>query len=106
MPVETVETRDWTRQNLHVHVAASGEQYRFVMPGAALTDDEFRRLEEKVLIIEPGSLLVVSGSLPPGISVDNLMQLVKMRNSRDCAASLTVPAMRWPPRWTSVILSW
>lgn len=63
MPVETVETRDWTRQNLHVHVAASGEQYRFVMPGAALTDDEFRRLEEKVLTIEPGSLLVVSGSL-------------------------------------------
>lgn len=47
------------------------------MPGAALTDDEFRRLEEKVLTIEPGSLLVVSGSLPPGISVDNLMQLVK-----------------------------
>ncbi len=65
VPVETVETRDWTRQNLHVHVAASGEQYRFVMPGAALTDDEFRRLEEKVLTIEPGSLLVVSGSLPP-----------------------------------------
>jgi 6-phosphofructokinase 2 len=29
VPVETVETRDWTRQNLHVHVAASGEQYRF-----------------------------------------------------------------------------
>ena len=44
---------------------ASGEQYRFVMPGAALTDDEFRRLEEKVLTIEPGSLLVISGSLPP-----------------------------------------
>ena len=53
VPVETVETR------------------------AALTDDEFRRLEEKVLTIEPGSLLVVSGSLPPGISVENLMQLVK-----------------------------
>ena len=77
VPVETVETRDWTRQNLHVHVAASGEQYRFVMPGAALTDDEFRRLEEKVLTIDPGSLLVISGSLPPGISVENLMQLVK-----------------------------
>ena len=77
VPIETVETRDWTRQNLHVHVAASGEQYRFVMPGAALTDDEFRRLEEKVLTIDPGSLLVISGSLPPGISVENLMQLVK-----------------------------
>ncbi|WP_049059869.1 6-phosphofructokinase II, partial [Klebsiella aerogenes] len=77
VPVETVETRDWTRQNLHVHVDASGEQYRFVMPGAELTEDEFRRLEEKVLAIEPGSLLVISGSLPPGISVGHLTQLVK-----------------------------
>jgi 6-phosphofructokinase 2 len=29
-----------------------------VMPGAALTEEEFRRLEEKVLAIETGSLLV------------------------------------------------
>ncbi|ATM20738.1 TPA: 6-phosphofructokinase II [Raoultella ornithinolytica] len=77
VPVEPVEAQDWTRQNLHVHVGASGEQYRFVMPGAALTEEEFRRLEEKVLAIETGSLLVVSGSLPPGIGVDNLTQLVK-----------------------------
>lgn len=77
VPVEPVEAQDWTRQNLHVHVGASGEQYRFVMPGAALTEEEFRRLEEKVLAIESGSLLVVSGSLPPGIGVDNLTQLVK-----------------------------
>jgi 6-phosphofructokinase 2 len=46
------------------------------MPGAALTEEEFRRLEEKVLR-STGSLLVVSGSLPPGIGVDNLTQLVK-----------------------------
>ncbi|MEB7940538.1 6-phosphofructokinase II [Raoultella ornithinolytica] len=77
VPVEPIEAQDWTRQNLHVHVGASGEQYRFVMPGAALTEEEFRRLEEKVLAIETGSLLVVSGSLPPGIGVDNLTQLVK-----------------------------
>ena len=48
-PVATVEAKDWTRQNLHVHVEASGEQYRFVMPGAALNEDEFRQLEEQVL---------------------------------------------------------
>ncbi|MEN0617454.1 MULTISPECIES: 6-phosphofructokinase II [Klebsiella] len=77
VPVDTVEAADWTRQNLHVHVNASGEQYRFVMPGAALTKEEFHLLEEKVLMLTPGSLLVISGSLPPGISVDNLRQLVK-----------------------------
>ncbi|WP_174509937.1 6-phosphofructokinase II [Klebsiella oxytoca] len=77
VPVDTIDAQDWTRQNLHVHVSTSGEQYRFVMPGAALTAEEFQQLEEKVLAIEPGSLLVVSGSLPPGISVNDLTQLVK-----------------------------
>jgi 6-phosphofructokinase 2 len=46
VPVDTVETHDWTRQNLHVHVNASGEQYRFVM-GAALTKEELRSLRKK-----------------------------------------------------------
>lgn len=67
VPVSTVEAKDWTRQNLHVHVESSGEQYRFVMPGAALTDDEFYQLQDQVLEIESGALLVISGSLPPGV---------------------------------------
>ncbi|MFW0880904.1 6-phosphofructokinase II [Cronobacter dublinensis] len=75
--VETICARDWTRQNLHVHVESTGEQYRFVMPGAALTDDELRQLEEKVLAIEPGAILVISGSLPPGVGVEKLQQLIK-----------------------------
>ncbi len=76
VPTQCVETRDWTRQNLHVHVEASGEQYRFVMPGASLSADEFHRLEEKILAIDSGSLLVISGSLPPGVEVKKLTQLV------------------------------
>ncbi len=66
VPVATVEAKDWTRQNLHVHVEASGEQYRFVMPCAGLNEDEFRQLEEQVLEIESGAIPVISGSLPPG----------------------------------------
>lgn len=75
--VDTVDARDWPRQNLHVHVESSGEQYRFVMPGAKLSDDEFRQLEEKVLTIESGSLLVISGSLPPGVKTEKLTALVQ-----------------------------
>ncbi|MCR6467160.1 6-phosphofructokinase II [Enterobacter sp. HG048] len=80
--VETVEAKDWTRQNLHVHVESSGEQYRFVMPGAKLSDDEFRQLEEKVLTIESGALLVVSGSLPPGVSTEKLTALIQAAQQR------------------------
>lgn len=75
--IDTVKARDWTRQNLHVHAESTGEQYRFVMPGASITDDEFHKLEEKVLSISAGSLLVISGSLPPGVPVSRLCQLVK-----------------------------
>ncbi|CAH6660030.1 MULTISPECIES: 6-phosphofructokinase II [Pseudocitrobacter] len=77
VPVECVEAREWTRQNLHVHVNTSGEQYRFVMPGATLHEDEIRKLEEKVTQIEAGSLLVISGSLPPGVSLERFVALIK-----------------------------
>ena len=75
--VDTIESHDWTRQNLHVHVESTHEQYRFVMPGATLSDDEFRQLEEKVLAIESGALLVISGSLPPGVKTERLTQLIR-----------------------------
>lgn len=74
--MSTVDAKDWTRENLHVHVESSGEQYRFVMPGATLDDDEFRQLEEQVLEIESGAILVISGSLPPGVKVEKLTQLI------------------------------
>jgi 6-phosphofructokinase 2 len=77
VPVQTITAHDWTRQNLHVHVETSGEQYRFVMPGAALTEDEFHQLERKVLQIEVGAILVISGSLPPGVDVAKLVELIK-----------------------------
>lgn len=42
-----------------------------------MSDDEFRQLEEKVLTIESGSLLVISGSLPPGVKTEKLTALVQ-----------------------------
>ncbi|MBV8044396.1 6-phosphofructokinase II [Pluralibacter sp.] len=77
VPVEAVEAQDWTRQNLHVHVKASGEQYRFVMPGATLSDDEFVRLEAQVMAADAGAIIVISGSLPPGVSTARLAALIK-----------------------------
>lgn len=74
---ETLTTADWTRQNLHVHVDSSGEQFRFVMPGAQLTQSEFDQLAERVNAIPTGSILVISGSLPPGTPLEKLIELVQ-----------------------------
>lgn len=68
LAVGVVHTRDWTRQNLHVLARLSGEQYRFVMPGAAL-QAEIHGLRQKVAALPARSLLVLSGSLPPGMDV-------------------------------------
>ncbi|PKE28416.1 6-phosphofructokinase II [Rahnella sp. AA] len=73
---ETVETQDWTRQNLHVHTENTGEQYRFVMPGARLTEAEFASLSKKIENIPAGSILVISGSLPPGTHINALTDLI------------------------------
>ncbi|AJI96347.1 1-phosphofructokinase [Yersinia ruckeri] len=74
---ETLKTQDWTRQNLHVHVDNSGEQFRFVMPGARLNDAEFEQLMLQVQKIPTDSILVISGSLPPGISTEKLTHLIR-----------------------------
>ncbi|MFC0226667.1 6-phosphofructokinase II [Serratia aquatilis] len=74
---DTLKTQDWTRQNLHVHADNSGEQFRFVMPGARLSDAEFDQILLKVQNIPHGSILVISGSLPPGTSLAKLTDLVK-----------------------------
>jgi 6-phosphofructokinase 2 len=74
---ETVETQDWTRQNLHVHTENTGEQYRFVMPGARLTESEFASLSAKIENVPAGSILVISGSLPPGTHINALTDLIR-----------------------------
>lgn len=74
---ETLKAQDWTRQNLHVHVDNSGEQFRFVMPGARVNDAEFDQILLKVQKIPHGSILVVSGSLPPGTTLAKLTDLIK-----------------------------
>ena len=69
-------TQDWTRQNLHVLANSSGDQYRFVMPGAALCSEEIHGLRLKVAALPAHSLLVISGSLPPGMDVADLVDVL------------------------------
>jgi 6-phosphofructokinase 2 len=60
-----------TRRNLNVSEKASGRQYRFVMPGPVLAEDEWRRCLDAVRGFEPApEFVVASGSLPPGAPTD------------------------------------
>lgn len=68
--IATVQAEGKTRQSLAVHDLAKGEQYRFVFPGPLQDGGFTQRLHDKVAELLGGgaySIVVASGSLPPGL---------------------------------------
>lgn len=60
-----------TRQSLTVNEAATGRQYRFMLPGPIWTDAD----QDRVFMLlraagKPGGFAVISGSQPPGVPMD------------------------------------
>ncbi|MEM7491684.1 MAG: PfkB family carbohydrate kinase, partial [Pseudomonadota bacterium] len=65
-----------TRQSVSVLDNATGLQYRFMMPGPAWTEADAQTARAAILAaVTPGALVIPSGSLPPGVSVDFLLSL-------------------------------
>lgn len=75
-----------TRENFIVVATASNEQYRFGMPGQIVTDVDKTQIIEKIEKLSPfPDIVVISGSLPPGIAPDflkKLIQIAKNNNSK------------------------
>jgi len=68
-----------TRESFAVTEKDSGAQYRFVLPGPELSPQEQWRLLESVLGLAPSpGHLVLSGSLPQGVSAQFLRRLRKI----------------------------
>ena len=67
-----------TRENLTVLDQSAGVQYRFVMPGPDVTDEELEKIEQKISGLSPETdYLVVSGSLPAGVDPDFYARIVE-----------------------------
>ncbi|MEM1130517.1 MAG: PfkB family carbohydrate kinase [Pseudomonadota bacterium] len=65
-----------TRESVSVRDAANGLQYRFMMPGETWTDADAATARHAILkALQPGSLVVPSGSLPPGLPLDFFLDL-------------------------------
>lgn len=75
-----------TRESFHVHETASGRDFRFVLPGPALSATEWQACLDVVSApAPPPPWLVASGSLPPGAPADfyaRLTRLARVRGSR------------------------
>jgi 6-phosphofructokinase 2 len=64
----TVAIAEQTREDFTVLEEASGDQYRFVLPGPELSEPEWRSCLHTISTFEPPpAFIVASGSLPPGV---------------------------------------
>lgn len=61
----------WTREDFVVREAASGQQFRFGMPGPTLEASEWQQCLDALSTLDPPpDYIVASGSLPPGVPTD------------------------------------
>lgn len=67
-----------TRESVSVLGKKSGDQYRFVLPGPALTAEDIQACRDEVLAAaHPGGCVVLSGSMPPGVGPEFIADLVR-----------------------------
>jgi 6-phosphofructokinase 2 len=65
-----IEIAEETREDFTVTEERSGQQYRFVLPGAPLGESEWKECLNAVARIQSAPFVVASGSLPPNVPDD------------------------------------
>jgi len=76
--VNPVKVAAETRENFIVVDTSHNEQYRFGMPGEDITNDEVNNLTKIINNLTPTpEIVIISGSLPPGIEPAFMRTLVK-----------------------------
>jgi 6-phosphofructokinase 2 len=74
-----------TREDFAVKETSTGHEYRFVLPGPMLMPSELDRCAEQVLVhAEPGSFVVLSGSIPAGADPAVLAAIVTDLREKGC----------------------
>ena len=69
--IRTIDVEVETREDFSVCELSTNQQYRFVLPGMPLRENEWRACLEVLAATEPSPKFIVgSGSLPPGVPND------------------------------------
>ena len=84
-----------TRESFSVHETASGNDFRFVLPGPRVTDAELDACFDYVAQHLPKQFLVISGGLPPGVPDDFYARLAALAQQHGVRVVLdtNVPAL-------------
>lgn len=86
-----------TRENFTAYEEATGEQYRFVLPGSALHRAEWEAVLEKLTTVrEKPKFVVASGSVPPGVPEDFFARVARASKQlgAQCLIDTSGPALK------------
>lgn len=89
VPGHRLAIADETRESFSVRETRTGREYRFVLPGPAVTEMEWQTCVDYLATVDPAPRYVVlSGSLPPTLAVDSYAQLARLAHVRGCKVVL------------------
>jgi len=84
IPNQVVRVSDETRESFTVFENSSGQEYRFILPGPTLRDNEWRRCVDALAKLDDNPrFIVASGSLPPGVPSDFYAHIAHYCSERD-----------------------
>ncbi len=93
-PVRAVPISGQSRQSVSVTERTTEAQYRFVLPGPELSQAELESTVATVLeAVGPESLLVISGSMPPGVDGSFLSRITTAVDRRKLIIDTSGPAL-------------
>lgn len=84
VPMRMVPISGDTRLAFHVQDDGAGDEYRFNLPGAEMSEEDAERFLNAVAEeTDSGDFVVASGSLPPGAPADFWAQAARITKDRD-----------------------
>lgn len=76
---QAISIQESTRENLTIFEGNTEQQYRFIMPGPTLSEEELEQTLESIKNLDPRpDYIVASGSMPPGAPEDFYKQIAKI----------------------------
>lgn len=85
IPFQTVAIKNHTRENFTVFESSTNQQFRFIMPGPRIAEEELARLLTSLDDLQPKpDYLVISGSMPDSLSEVYIEQLIDFCDGIGC----------------------
>jgi 6-phosphofructokinase 2 len=98
----TIPIKEDNRLCLSVYESSTDQEYRFILPGPQISADEQTEAFDAILNHLPQHLLIISGSLPPGVDTDFYARIIRatrqmaphVRVVLDCSGACLLNALQ------------